>query len=294
VAPDARTLYAVSELTPGGLVNAFRLDAAGQPTPLTSRATGSGPAHLAVHPGGRFLFSSLYGAGSVVVHPIATDGTVAAATDTRHDTPDAGQRAPHAHQVVLDPTGRWILTVDLGLDSVYVYELDQAAGRLLPLSRVRFATGAGPRHLVFHPNGQHVYVADELNSTVTVCGWQAGTLSPGTVVSTRLTASPVANFPGEIAVSADGRFVYVSNRGDNTVAVFSTGTDGSRLTLLATPSCGGNWPRHLAIDSTGRWLYVANQRSGDVVWFELSATTGLPVRQAGRLVVAGAAQVLLT
>ncbi|MDT5035522.1 MAG: 6-phosphogluconolactonase [Micromonosporaceae bacterium] len=293
VSPDARTLFAVSEL-PGGLVNALSLDAAGQPTLLAARPTGAGPAHLAVHPGGKFLFSSLYGAGSVVVHPVAADGTVGAATDTRHDTPDPGQPQPHAHQVVVDPTGRWILTVDLGLDSVYGYELDTGTGRLSPLSRVRFATGAGPRHLVFHPDGQHVYVADELNSTVTVCGWQAGTLTPGTVLSTRLTASPVANFPGEIAVSGDGRFVYVSNRGDNTVAVFSASADGSRLTLLATPSCGGDWPRHLAIDPTGRWLYVANQRSGDVVWFELSAATGLPLRQAGRLAVPGAAQVLLT
>jgi 6-phosphogluconolactonase len=289
---DAATLYAVSELVPGGKVSALRPDAQGRPTLLDGQRTGSGPAHVCVHPGGRYLFTSLYDGGGVVTHPIAADGSVGAATDTRRHTPDPGQSASHAHQVVVDPTGGWILAVDLGVDSVYVYTLDPAKGRLKQASRVRVRSGAGPRHLVFHPNGNNAYIAGETDSTVTVCGWQAGTLTPGAVVSTRLKPSTGTNNPAEIAVSADGRFAYVSNRGDNTVAVFAIGGAGSTLKLLATPPCGGTEPRHLAIDPTGRWLYVANQGSGQVVWFPLDPATGLPGKEAGRVAAKAVTQIL--
>jgi 6-phosphogluconolactonase (cycloisomerase 2 family) len=175
---------------------------------------------------------------------------------------------------------------------VYGYELDARKGTLRQLSRVRLKAGAGPRHLVFHPAGRYVYVADESDSTVTVCGWQAGTLTPGQVLSTRPKPSTATNNPAEIAISADGRFVYVSNRGDNTVAVFAASADGSTLRLVANPPCGGTEPRHLAIDPTGRWLYVANQKTGQVVWYELNTTTGLPGKEAGRVAAKAVTQVL--
>jgi len=226
------------------------------------------------------------------VHPIRTGGTVGAASDVQRHAPDAGHRAAHPHQNVVDPTGQWILSVDLGLDAIYGYQLDQGTGRLHQHARVPVHSGSGPRHLAFHPGGRYAYVVDETDSTVTVCAWNAGALVPGAVVPTRARSSATVNNPGEIAVSADGRFVYVTNRGDDTIAVFATGQGGASLTLMASPSCGGTQPRHLAIEPGGRWLYVANQHSGTVVWFAVDPTTGVPHR-AGQLAVPGVAQVLI-
>jgi 6-phosphogluconolactonase len=266
----------------------------GPPKLLNTIATGDKPAHLAVHPGGRFLFTALYHGGGVAVHPIEPDGTVGPIGDL-HLHAGTNPGGSHAHQVVIDPITDDVLVVDLGTDSLHRYRLDPATGRLTATGRTELATGSGPRHLVFHPSGSHAYVAGELDSTVTVCERTADALTPLAV----LPALPVGfdqterNYPGEIVVSADGRFVYLSNRGSNTIAVFAVGDNGAEpaeLTLVAAPSCGGNWPRHLALDRTGRWLYVSNERSGDLVWFPLDPATGLPGPPAGRLEVPGIAQ----
>ena len=288
LAPDGRTLYAIAE-TADGQAHALRLNAGGDPSLLNRQPTGSGPAHVSVHPGGRHLIASLYGAGSVVVHPILADGKVGPRSDVKQH-PTGGGRQPHAHQSVVDPSGRWILSVDLGLDLVVVYELNVTTGRLTEVGQTRFKAGAGPRHLVFHPNQQFVYVANELDSTVTVCTWEAGRLTTGQTLSTLLIPSVVRNYPGEIAMSPDGRFVYVSNRGHNSVAVFAVESGGASLRLVGNPTCGGDWPRHLAIEPGGRWLYTANQRSGTVVWYPLNAGSGLPGAEAGRLAVPAVAQ----
>jgi 6-phosphogluconolactonase (cycloisomerase 2 family) len=194
--------------------------------------------------------------------------------------------------VVVDPTGAYVLAVDLGRDSVFTYTLNASTGRLTPVTRTALVAGSGPRHLVFHPSGGFAYLANENNSTVTVLRWANGVLTPGQ----SLPAAPstgVTNFPGEIAISADGRFVYVSNRGTNTVGVFAVSAGGATLTRIAAPACGGDWPRHLALDATGKWLYVANQRSGTVTWLPVNTTTGVPGAVAGTFAAPGAAQVLL-
>ena len=290
LAPDRKTLYAISE-TADGRIHALGLNAAGDPTLLNRQSTGNGPAHVSVHPSGKHLITSMYGAGSVAVHPILAGGKVGPASDVKVH-PSTGAKPAHAHQIVVDPTGRWLLSVDLGLDLVYAYELNATTGRLTEVGQTRFKAGAGPRHLVFNPNRRYAYVANELDSTVTVCGWNAGRLVTGQVLSTLKTPSTVRNYPGEIAISPDGRFVYVSNRGHNSVAVFAVSDDGAALALVATPTCGGDWPRHLAIAPGGRWLYTANQRSGNIVWFPLDAATGLPGAEAGRLAVTAPANLL--
>lgn len=272
-APDGQTLYATSELVPDGIVSALRPDGhlIGE-----SRPTGQGPVHVAVHPGGRHLFTSLYTTGSVVVHPIQRGGgVVGPASDVEVHLPEAGQAQARTHQVVVDPSNRWILSADLGVDAVFVTRFDARRGRLGEAVRVRFAAGAGPRHLVFHPGGRYVYVACEQDSTVAVCSWRAGVLTPIRVLSTLLEPSPARNYPAGIVASRDGRFVYVSNRGHNSIAVFAVGRGGD-LRLIATPSCGGNWPRHITIDPSGRWLYAANQLSNEIVWYALDSRTGLP------------------
>jgi 6-phosphogluconolactonase len=281
----------VSELAPDGQVSAFRLNDAGVPTLLNSVFTGAKPAHVTVQPDGRFLFTSLYEGGAVSVHPIEPDGSVADASQLRRHATSGTQA--HAHQVVIDPSTGDILAVDLGTDTVYVYRLDPASGELAETGRTTFPAGSGPRHLAFHPSGSQVYLVHELNSTVTVCGWADGTLTAGKVHSTVPAGSNAAgsNAAGEIVVAPDGRFVYISNRGDNSIAVFTTeGSDGSDLTFVAAASCGGDWPRHLALDRTGRWLYAANERSGDVVWFPRDSATGMLGPVAGRLPVTAVTQ----
>ncbi len=189
--PDGATLYAISE-TSAGAVHALSLVDPDAPVAGAATATGNGPAHLAVHPTGSYLFTSLYGGGAVVVHPVAADGSVGTPTTVRRHVPDEGRGAAHAHQVVFDPTGRWVLSVDLGTESVYVEGFDPATGTLGEPVRVRSAVGAGPRHLAFHPTGGYAYVANELKSTVTVCRWQDGVLTPGASPST-VSAPPGAS-----------------------------------------------------------------------------------------------------
>ncbi|MDP9818933.1 lactonase family protein [Spirilliplanes yamanashiensis] len=282
LAVSGPTLYAVSE-TPAGAAHALRLGADGAPQPLNSRPTGNGPAHAAVSPDGAFLVTAMYGGGTVAVHPLAADGTVGEASDVQRH----GEGA-HPHQVVFAPDGA-VLVVDLGLDAVVSYALD-GDGRLTKTSRAAFPARTGPRHLAFDPAGDRAYVAGELNSTVTVCGYADGVLTPGASVFTLPPQTGVANFPGEIAVAPGGGHVYVSNRGHNSVAVLTVTADG--LTFTDAHPCGGDWPRHLALDPTGGWLYVANQRSGDVSWFSVDPATGRPT-PAGTLAAAGVAQVLI-
>jgi 6-phosphogluconolactonase len=286
---DGRLLYAVTESTPAGKVSALRLDEQGRPTLLGSQPTGGGPCHIQIHPGGRHLLVANYDGGSVQVFPILSSGGIGPASDTRKHT---GKAASHAHQTVTDPTGHYVLAVDLGLDAVIGYEFDTAAGKLKEAFRTAFKAKSGPRHLAFHPNGTHAYVVGELDSTVAVCTWKDGRLTTGAVLSTRPKAGGGTNNPAAIAVSRDGRHVYVSNRGDDTVAVFTVGADGSGLTLAGAPSGGGKQPRDLALDPTGTRVYLANEGSGEVTWLALDPATGLPTGKPGRVAAKAATRVV--
>jgi 6-phosphogluconolactonase len=278
-------LYAISEAD--GTVSAV------DPATLAVRdtvPTGSGPAHVAVHPSVAYLFTSLYDGGATVTHPIAADGTVQAASDTRKQT--AKGKTSNAHEVVVDPTGQYLLAMDLGRDLIFTYTLNSSTGKLTLVRSVAFPAGTGPRHLIFHPGGRYAYLAGENGNTVTVCAWQNGVLTPGQVIAAS-PAGAVRNYPGEIVTSADGRFVYVSNRGANTVGVFATGGAGATLSPVAAPACGGDWPRNLTLDPTGAWVYVANQNSGTITWLPINPDSGVPGAVAGHLTVPGAAQIFL-
>jgi 6-phosphogluconolactonase len=278
--PHGRRLYAVSEVAEGQV---FALDVArdGSLSVLNHQPThGDSPAHLSVHPSGRHLLSANFFGGNIAVHPIREDGTLAAATDVvAHEGsgPKPDQKAPHPHQIVTDPAGRFILVTDLGNDTVYVYRLDPHKGRLHEHSTVKVNAGAGPRHLAFHPNGRVLYVICELDSTVAVFDYDGarGRLKAGQVVST-VPAGAGDNYPGEILVSGDGRFVYGTNRGHDSVAVFTTGEAGRSLRLTATVPCGGVWPRHMTLADRGRLMYVSNQKSGDVTSFRVDGATLTP------------------
>ncbi|MEV3999460.1 lactonase family protein [Streptomyces halstedii] len=293
-------LYAVSE-TARGAVGAFALDGDGVPRPIgrIRPVDGSGPTHLAV--AGDHLVTANYGSGSVSALPVEADGSPGpTARVLVHEGrgPDADrQEGPHAHQVLPDPSGAWVLGVDLGTDSVHVCVLDPGTGSLRPHARTALRPGSGPRHLAFHPSGRHLYVLNELVPTVTVCRWDAvtGELDPvgeTPVVPEGAVAGDGGRvYPSEVVVARDGRFLWTANRGHDSISVLTLDETAEKPVLAASVGCGGHWPRDLALDPTGQWLYAANERSGDVSWFAVDAETGVPAH-AGSIEVPAASCVV--
>ncbi|MFC8850610.1 MULTISPECIES: lactonase family protein [unclassified Micromonospora] len=274
--PTLPVLYAVNEL-PEGEVSAFRVAPDGDLAPLGVRGTGGAePCHLAVTPDGGHLVVANYGGGSVTVFPLDPAGVPGERSDLvvhsgRGPDPQRQEKA-HCHMVSPAPDGGPLLAVDLGTDSVYRYDLDAASGRLVPRApRVRTAAGAGPRHLARHPDGRRCWLAGELDATVTTYELTAdGSLHQRGRVDASARTGHVQ--PSEIAVGADGRFLYVGNRGIGTVSVFAVA--GELPELVAEVETGGEWPRHFAL--TGEHLYVADERADMVRVFRVDAATGVP------------------
>ncbi|MGA6157623.1 lactonase family protein [Stenotrophomonas sp. NPDC087984] len=278
LAPGGRVLYAVSETEDGA---AAALDVTQDPPALLGEPVpvrGAGPTHLALA-GGRLLTAN-YGSGSVSALAVLEDGRLGEPVAvSRHEGsgphPER-QEGPHVHAVAPDPSGGWLLAVDLGIDAVQVYALPGPR----PHHGVRLRPGSGPRHLAFHPRGDRVYVINELDPTITACRWDAasGVLEP--LGETRLVpeGTDVECYPAEAVVSGDGRFVWAATRGHDSVATLALDVPGDRMELVTTTSCGGHWPRDLTLDPSGRRLYVSNERSGDVTWFDIDPSTGVPRR----------------
>ncbi|GAB3152283.1 lactonase family protein [Micromonospora sonneratiae] len=276
--PSLPVLYAVNELA-DGTASAWAVAPDGGLRGLGVWSTGGAdPCHLSVAPDGGYLFVANYGSGSVGLLPLDGAGVPSDYTDlVTHEghgaDPDRQERA-HAHMVSPDPLGGALLAVDLGTDSLYRYDLDRAAGRLLPqLPPVRTDPGCGPRHLARHPDGLRCFVVGELDGTVITYGLDVGgTLHErGRVAATERTG-PV--HPSEVAVRPDGRFLYVANRGVGTVAVFALDDELPRL--VAEVDTGGQWPRHFAL--IGSHLYVADERAHAVGVFAVDPVTGVPDR----------------
>jgi 6-phosphogluconolactonase (cycloisomerase 2 family) len=288
-------LYCVSE-TAEGAVAAY--DVAGpSPEPIGGPVPvdGADPTHLAVL--GAHLVTANYSSGSVTALPLGADGAPAAPSGLLRNEgsgPDKErQEGPHAHQVVVpDPSGRWVLSVDLGTDSVRVCELDPATGGLRLHSDVRLPPGTGPRHLVVHPRGNHVYVLGELRPVITVCRWDAaaGELRPVGEYPLFPDGTDAPVQPSAPVVSHDGRHLWAAVRGTDTIVVLAVDEAGERLEVVTSVPCGGNWPRDLVLDPSGERLYAANERSGDVTWFDLD-DEGVP-RRSGALDVPAASSVL--
>jgi 6-phosphogluconolactonase len=267
--PNRRWLYATSESAPGA-VWALRLEN----EPLTLRplnrqpSGGDAPCHLQLDATGRWLLASNYSSGTVAVLPLLSDGSLGEMTDRaqhhgRGPHPER-QDGPHAHSAVFSPDNRFAIVADLGIDQLVVYAFEAAGGRLHPHSQAKTEPGAGPRHMAFHPDGRTLYVANELNSTVTVYDYADGALRARQTLSTLPPDAPqgIENIVAHILVSPDGRRVYVSNRGHNSITLFEVSAD-RRLSHRATAPCGGDWPRHFSLIAD-RFLLVANQYSGDV------------------------------
>jgi 6-phosphogluconolactonase len=216
----------------------------------------------------------------VAVLPIDPDGRLApASARVQHEGSSVHrrQRAPHAHWIDVDPSGRFALVADLGLDEILSYRLD-AGGRLTPYPEgtARLAPGAGPRHLAFHPDGRRAYVIDEIDSTITVLAYDpaAGRFETLQRVSTLPEDYQGSSTTAEIALDPSGRFAYGSNRGHDSIAIFAIDIETGRLTPAGHQPSGGRTPRSFAIDPSGRFLLAANQGSDNVAVFRISREDG--------------------
>jgi 6-phosphogluconolactonase len=281
--PNGRFLYAGNEVD-DGFVSAFALDpATGALTLLnTQSAHGARPCHFSIDPTGRALIVANYSSGTVAVLPIGVDGRLGAATTViEHKgssvVPDR-QAGPHAHQAVVDPSGRFVLVVDLGLDKVLVYRLDAARGSMVAHSPAGAATdkGAGPRHLAFSRDGTRAYVINELNNTISTFLWDAdrGILTAsGPSFPTLPAGFAGRSSTAEIEVHPSGRFLYGSNRGHDSLARFLVDPAGALRATDHTP-VGGRAPRHFAIAPGGRWLLAAGQSSNTLAVFSIDPQDG--------------------
>jgi 6-phosphogluconolactonase len=266
-----------------GAISAFAVDpATGSLTLLNRQPThGTLPCYVSVEPTGRYALVANYSSGSAAVFPIEADGRLGEATDVVQHAgsgPHGRQEGPHPHFIAPDPRGECILACDLGIDRVVVYRLDPASGRLRPNDppAAPVGAGAGPRHLAFSQDGRQVYVIDELDSTLVAFSYAAsqGTLQPIHTVSTLPAGFTDENYPAHVLVAPSGRFLYGSNRGHNSIAIFAVQPESGRVTPLGHEPSRGTWPWNFAIDPAGTFMLVANQRSHGVATFRLDPQRG--------------------
>ena len=287
--PDGRHLYAVSEIfnfegKKSGAANAYALDPhTGSLTLLNKVSTvGVGPCYVTVDKSGRDVLVANYGSGSVAAMPIKQDGSLGEASAfIQHAGSSANpqrQKQPHAHSINLSPDNRFAIAADLGLDQLLVYRFDPAKGSLTandpPFARVN--PGAGPRHFDFHPDGKFAYVINEMGSTITAFTWDAarGVLTEIQTISTLPDGFSGRNDTADIHVHPTGKFVYGSNRGHDSIAVFSVDEAKGTLTPVEYVPTQGKVPRNFGIDPTGSILIAANQNSDNLVVFRIDTKTG--------------------
>jgi len=287
--PSGRYLYAANEIyqfqgQPAGAVSAFAVD------PATGRlnflnqvsAGGTGTCYVRTDHAGRNVLAANFGSGSVAVLPVNPDGTLRPASAFVQDTgsgPNPRQAGPHAHSFNISPDDRFAIEAEFGMDRLVVYRFDAAGGTLRPADPpfVAMAPASAPRHFTFHPNGRIAYGLGEIDSSITVLAYDParGNFQIRQTISTLPADFKGKNTAAEVIVAPSGRFLYASNRGLNTIAVFAIGTDG-RLAPVAQVPCGGRTPRGFCLDPLGHWLLTANQDTNNVAVFALDPATGIP------------------
>jgi 6-phosphogluconolactonase len=278
-----------------GSISSFAIERATGKLKLlnTVSSGGAGPAYLSVHPSGRFVLVANYFGGSVAVVPILSDGSLGAASDVKTNAGTVGPKKatnappgsfaisghdlPHAHMIEADPSGRFVLCADLGLDQILVWKFDDRAGILSPNdpAAISLPPGDGPRHFVFHPNGRWFYSLQEEGSNIVLFDYDSakGRLSSRQTISSLPPGFAGSSFASEIRVSADGRFVYAGNRLHDGIAIFSVGESGA-LTFVAEEWTRGDYPRSFNFDPAGSFLYSCNQRGDNIAAFRVDRKSG--------------------
>jgi 6-phosphogluconolactonase len=293
LAPRGQFLYAVNEIDrfngqPAGAVSAFSMDSSTGELKLLNQVSsrGAGPAHIVLDRTGRYALVSNYGGGSVIVFSLLPDGKIGEPTAfVQHKGSSVNherQAGPHAHAIAMSPDNRFAIVADLGLDQLLVYPFEASRGRLGQPRIVKTDPGAGPRHLSFDNSGKFVYVINEMGSTIAVYSYDP---RDGAMVPLQTVSLLPANFTGkngaaEVTVHPSGKFLYASNRGDDSIAVFAADPSRGLLSPIERVPTGGKTPRHFVIDPSGEWLLAANQDSNTVVTFRIN-------RESGRLTPTG-------
>jgi len=283
--PTLNHLYSVNEMT-AGAVSAYVVNQAnGMLTPLNTLVptNGQDTTHLSVQPSGHYLFAASYTSGNFQVFPILADGSIGTMTDNFQSIGNgtgpnpARQEGPHAHQILTDLDGNHVFGVDLGADKVNVWNLD-STGKLIantvPLAPI--ASGSGPRHMAFHPDRQHAYVLSELASSVTVFDYdpvRAAFIWQQTI-STLPPDFSGTNTTAEIRIHPNGRFLYNTNRGHNSVTIFEIEPETGELEVIGWESTRGEWPRGMNLDPSGSFLYAANQNTDNIAVFRIDRASG--------------------
>lgn len=281
LSPDGLNLYAVSEVDPGG-VNAYRFNpATGELTDLNSQpSNGVWPCYIAVDRYGRSCIVGNYGSGTVCVLPILNDGALGDPTQTiQHEgkgTNPERQEKAHVHSVNIAANNRDVFVNDLGMDKIMAYTLDNRQHRLLPAQPpfIKMKDGSGPRHFAYHPNGKFAYAILELDCTVAAFQYQNGALKQMQTISTLPADFTDKNTCADLHVSPDGKFLYGSNRGHNSIVIYKINPANGKLTLVGFQSTMGSTPRNFTIDPTGKFLLAANQDTGDIQVFSRNEKTG--------------------
>lgn len=283
LSPDAGHLYSTNYTGAGG-VSSYRIDPATGGLTLLNHLPGGdfGTSHISLDNTGRFALAANVDHGHVAAFPILPDGSLGAhiAWDlhTGHSINPVRQTVTYPHCIMTDPTNRFALVPDLGLDKLFVYRFDASAGTLTagdpPFAAIK--PGSGPRHVRFHPNGKWVYLIDEMGGTVIGFDWNAdaGTLSQFQSISTLPDDFTGENTSAEIQIHPNGRFLYGSNRGHDSIAVFAIDPSDGKLTLIESAPTPGKNPRDFAFDPTGRWILCTNQAGNSAVVFKVDETTG--------------------
>ncbi|HVN81577.1 MAG TPA: lactonase family protein [Terriglobia bacterium] len=289
VHPGRRFLYAVNEVDhfdgrKSGAVTAFEIDAAtGKLSLLNQQASGGrGPCYLSVDRTGKYVLLANYGGGSVSVLPIETNGSLGKATafiqHSGKGSDPQRQEGPHAHSINLDAANRFAVAADLGLDKLLVYRFDATKGTLSPNDPpyTSLRPKSGPRHFAFHPQGKFAYVINEMASTITAFSYDAehGVLKELQTVTTLPNGFSGENSTAEVQVHPSGKFLYGSNRGHDSIAVFKINGEKGTLQLIEIQPTRGKEPRNFGIDPSGSFLLAANQNSGNIVVFRIDSKTG--------------------
>lgn len=282
--PSGRFLYAVSETGGAGTVSAYAIDAKTGGLKLLNQqpSGGEGPCHANVDHAGKNVLVANYGSGSASVIPIKADGTLAEPTAVvQHEGSSVNpqrQAGPHAHSINLSPDNRFAFVADLGLDKVMIYRLDAEKGTIVPNDPpfARLTAGSGPRHFTFHPNGKFAYVVNELACTVTAFTYEpaSGALTEIQTITTLPADFHGSNGCAEVRVHPNGKFLYGSNRGHDSIAVYHIDPAKGTLTLVELETADIKTPRNFNIDPTGAFCLVANQGSDSVVVFRIDPQSG--------------------
>ena len=277
---DKRFLYAVTEKQEGN-VSAFQIDKNGILKLINEQnSNGKGPCHVDVSPDGKFVAVANYGGGTTSLYPVAKNGSLLPATSVivneGSSINKSRQNKPYAHSIKFSPFSNQVFNADLGTDQLNIYYLE--GDKLIQKGQkfVKLDPGSGPRHFDFHPDGETIFVISELNSTITTLKLANETWEKQQVISTLPADFKEVSYCADIHVSADGRFLYGSNRGHNSIAVFEIKKETKQLKSAGFVSVEGNWPRNFALSPDGKFLLAANQKSGNITVFRINKETGIP------------------